>query len=82
MQKFLYPLFEKELHETLLQEARDFVIRVSILINCNILNVVQECCLRLYGYLKIGPYEVESHDPEQDVGEGVRVLGIAYPIER
>lgn len=40
--------------------------------------------MRLYGYLKVGPYEVDAVDEDMDyhAGGGVRVMGIAYPVER
>uniref|UniRef100_A0A914VLR4 Suppressor of Ty 6 homolog n=1 Tax=Plectus sambesii TaxID=2011161 RepID=A0A914VLR4_9BILA len=104
LQKFLYPMLEKELSQKLLQEARDFVIRVCYPVMClqkflypmlekelsqKLLQeardfVIRECCLRLYGYLKIGPYEVDAADEDLDYhgSDGVRVMAIAYPVER
>ena len=46
----------------------------------------QSCCIKLYGYLKVAPYQPEQLlDEDEDdytADNGVRVMGIAYEQDR
>ena len=75
MQAFLYPAFEKEVHEKLMDEAKLYV----------------KVCIRsrLYDWLNVAPYGnlLEKQEKEEkeageegpwDLSTGVRIMGIAF----
>ena len=68
LEKFLYPQLEKELKSKLLQECQESCIKTS--------------CKKLYEWLKVAPYRVEStammEDEDFDLRDGIRVMGIAF----
>ncbi|EJW70074.1 hypothetical protein WUBG_19016 [Wuchereria bancrofti] len=68
---FLLPVFEREAHERLLQEAKDYVIKQST--------------QNLYDRIKTAAYR-NVHDDDDDFENGfaggTRVLSIVYPEER
>ncbi|KAK2185910.1 hypothetical protein NP493_217g02051 [Ridgeia piscesae] len=68
----LYPQMAKELHVKLLEEAKEAVVKSS--------------CRKLYGWLKVAPYQVEQQlddeDDEFDSSRGLRVMGVCYSTNR
>ncbi|UYV64588.1 SUPT6H [Cordylochernes scorpioides] len=70
LDKYLFPVFEKEIKNKLVQEAKDGILKMS--------------CRKLYNMLKVAPYQVDQlmeEDEEYDTRDGIRVLGIAYVSE-
>lgn len=68
LENFLYPQLEKELKSKLLQECQESCVKAS--------------CKKLYDWLKVAPYRVESaaltEDEDFDLRDGIRVMGIAF----
>lgn len=65
--KMVLPDLRKELKSILLNEAKQ--------------SVLQQCCKKLYNWIKIAPYAVdfsEEDDYEWDSSKGIRVMGLAY----
>lgn len=65
--KFVIPDLAKELRRTLLQEAKDAVLR--------------QCCRKLYNWIKVAPYSVEfpdEDDDEWDTSKGIRVMAVSF----
>uniref|UniRef100_A0A915AX80 Suppressor of Ty 6 homolog n=5 Tax=Parascaris univalens TaxID=6257 RepID=A0A915AX80_PARUN len=70
--EFLIPVFEREVHERLLQEARDYVVK--------------QCTQNLYERIKTATYHVEQDDDDEyhddDLISGTRIVSLCYPEER
>ncbi|XP_041765514.1 transcription elongation factor SPT6 [Anopheles merus] len=65
--RMVIPDLKRELHNTLLTEAKDAVLRV--------------CCRKLYNWIKVAPYKPpvpDFDDYEWETTRGVRVMGVAY----
>ncbi|XP_058061525.1 transcription elongation factor SPT6 [Anopheles bellator] len=65
--RMVVPELKRELHNTLLAEAKDAVLRV--------------CCRKLYNWIKVAPYRPpvpDFDDYEWETTRGVRVMGVAY----
>ena len=64
----LYPHMIKEIRNKLLEESKEFVVKA--------------CCRKLYGWLKVAPYQVDQpiddDDEDFDTSHGLRIMGIAY----
>ena len=68
LNKFLYPKFQRELEEVLLDEAKQHVIR--------------QCSRCLYDWIKIAPYRLSDDENLTSVSDiGVRVVSIAYSTD-
>jgi len=68
LNKFLYPKFQRELEETLLDEARQYVIK--------------QCSSRLHEWIKIAPYRLSNDENVTSISDaGVRVLSIVYSTD-
>jgi transcription elongation factor SPT6 len=74
LNKFLYPVMEKEIRRKLLQESQD--------------HVIQQCALKLRQYIDVAPYQPEQQldDDEFDVAKaktsGIHVLACTYEDDR
>ncbi|XP_053670514.1 transcription elongation factor SPT6 [Anopheles nili] len=65
--RMVIPDLKRELHNILLTEAKDAVLRV--------------CCRKLYNWIKVAPYRPpvpDFDDYEWETTRGVRVMGVAY----
>ena len=68
LNKFLYPKFQRELEEILLDEARQYVIK--------------QCSSCLQDWLKIAPYRLSNDENVTSISDaGVRVLSISYSTD-
>ncbi|CAF4984242.1 unnamed protein product, partial [Rotaria magnacalcarata] len=68
LSKFLYPKFQRELEETLLDEARQYVIK--------------QCSNCLNDWLKVAPYRLSNDENVTSISDvGVRVLSITYSTD-
>ncbi|CAF3525255.1 unnamed protein product [Rotaria socialis] len=68
LSKFLYPKFQRELEETLLDEARQYVIK--------------QCSNCLNDWLKMAPYRLSNDENVTSISDvGVRVLSITYSTD-
>ncbi|CAF3613558.1 unnamed protein product, partial [Rotaria sp. Silwood2] len=66
--KFLYPKYQRELEEILLDEARQYVIK--------------QCSSCLNNWTKIAPYRLSNDENVTSISDaGVRVLSIAYSTD-
>uniref|UniRef100_A0A2M3YZ36 Transcription elongation factor SPT6 n=1 Tax=Anopheles braziliensis TaxID=58242 RepID=A0A2M3YZ36_9DIPT len=67
LNRMVIPDLKRELHNILLAEAKDAVLRV--------------CCRKLYNWIKVAPYRPpvpDFDDYEWETTRGVRVMGVAY----
>ncbi|KAL8562544.1 hypothetical protein ACOMHN_045809 [Nucella lapillus] len=67
LERILYPQIEKELRDKMIAEAKE--------------GIITACSRRLYGWLKVAPYQPEQQEDDyddDDANNGVRVLGISY----
>uniref|UniRef100_A0A182J0J1 Transcription elongation factor SPT6 n=1 Tax=Anopheles atroparvus TaxID=41427 RepID=A0A182J0J1_ANOAO len=65
--RMVIPDLKRELHNILLTEAKDAVLRI--------------CCRKLYNWIKVAPYRPpvpDFDDYEWETTRGVRVMGVAY----
>ncbi|CAF1045570.1 unnamed protein product [Rotaria sp. Silwood1] len=68
LNKFLYPKFQRELEEILLDESRQYVIK--------------QCSTCLNNWIKIAPYRLSNDENVTSISDaGVRVLSIAYSTD-
>ncbi|CAF1187488.1 unnamed protein product [Rotaria sordida] len=68
LNKFLYPKFQRELEEILLDEARQYVNK--------------QCSVCLNDWIKIAPYRLSNDENVTSISDaGVRVLSIAYSTD-
>jgi len=68
LNKFLYPKFQRELEEILLDESRQYIIK--------------QCSTCLYDWIKIAPYRLSNDENVTSISDaGVRVLSIAYSTD-
>jgi transcription elongation factor SPT6 len=68
LNKFLYPKFQRELEEALLDESRQYVIK--------------QCSTRLHDWIKIAPYRLSNDENVTSISDaGVRVLSIVYSTD-
>lgn len=68
LSKFLYPKFQRELEEVLLDEAKQYVIR--------------QCSDRLNQWIKVAPFRLSNDENVTSISDaGVRVLSIAYSTD-
>ena len=66
--KFLYPKFQRELEETLLDEARQYVTK--------------QCVERLNELIKVAPFRLSNDENVTSISDaGVRVLSLAYSTD-
>ena len=66
--KFLYPKFQRELEETLLEEAKEYVTK--------------QCSNTLNDWIKIAPFRLSNDENVTSISDaGVRVLSIAYSTD-
>jgi transcription elongation factor SPT6 len=66
--KFLYPKFQREVEETLLEEAKDYVMK--------------QCSNTLNDWIKIAPYRLSNDENVTSISDaGVRVMSIAYSTD-
>lgn len=66
IQGILYPVMISEIRNKLLEESKEFVIKA--------------CCRKLYGWLRVAPYQVDQmlDEDNEDTSHGLRIMGIAY----
>jgi transcription elongation factor SPT6 len=68
LNKFLYPKFQRELEEILLDEARQYVIK--------------QCSNCLNDWIKVAPFRLSNDENVTSISDaGVRVLSIAYSTD-
>lgn len=68
LNKFLYPKFQRELEEILLEESRQYVIK--------------KCSSSLYDWIKIAPYRLSNDENVTSISDsGVCVLSITYSTD-
>lgn len=68
LDKFLFPKFQRELEETLLDEARQYVMK--------------ECSSQLFDWIKIAPYRLSNDENVTSTSDvGLRVLSIVYATD-
>ena len=68
LEKFLYPKFQRELEEVLLDESKQYVIR--------------QCSDRLNQWIKVAPFRLSNDENVTSISDaGVRVLSIAYSTD-
>ncbi|XP_031780062.1 transcription elongation factor SPT6-like [Nasonia vitripennis] len=69
LEKIVLPDLKKELHSTLLSEAKECVMR--------------SCVRKAHNWIKVAPYACDlfsqkTDDDKRDASEGLRVMGVAY----
>jgi transcription elongation factor SPT6 len=68
LNKFLYPKFQRELEEILLEESRQYVMK--------------KCSICLHDWIKIAPYRLSNDENVTSISDaGVRVLSITYSTD-
>ncbi|XP_065172067.1 transcription elongation factor SPT6 isoform X2 [Atheta coriaria] len=65
--RYVLPDLRSELRRTLLDEAKEAVLKA--------------CCRKLYNWIRVAPYKVDfadEEDDEWDTSRGIRVMAVAY----